>query len=105
MVRMARHSLHRRVRRDAGGIAVTDTKSRPSGNTEKGREQTPCHESTPRAPMGGKHLIDRRLVADRAGSPLSAVPRPFLRWAGSKRWLLRHLVPLLPPRFRTYREP
>ncbi len=44
-------------------------------------------------------------MADRAGSPLSAVPRPFLRWAGSKRWLLRHLVHVLPPRFRTYREP
>jgi DNA adenine methylase len=49
--------------------------------------------------------IDRRLLADRASLPLSASPRPFLRWAGSKRWLLKHLVPLLPSRFRTYREP
>jgi DNA adenine methylase len=49
--------------------------------------------------------IDSRSIADRASAPLSAVPRPFLRWAGSKRWLLKHLVPLLPPRFRTYREP
>lgn len=51
------------------------------------------------------HLIDRRVVETRACSPLSAVPRPFLRWAGSKRWLLSHLVPLLPLRFQTYREP
>ena len=84
---------------------MTDIKSRLSGSTGKGRELTACHESTPRVPRAGEHLIDRRLVADKAGSPLSAVPRPFLRWAGSKRWLLRHLVPLLPPRFRTYREP
>ena len=49
--------------------------------------------------------IDRRLMADRASMPMRAMPRPFLRWAGSKRWLLKHLAPLLPPRFRTYREP
>src|SRR3972149_2891190 len=49
--------------------------------------------------------IDRCLMASRASLPLSAVPRPFLRWAGSKRWLLKPLVPLLPPRIRTYREP
>ena len=49
--------------------------------------------------------IDRRLLADRASSPLTSKPRPFMRWAGSKRWLLKHLVPLLPPRIRTYREP
>jgi len=76
-----------------------------SGSGGKGRQLGTCHESNQRAPRGSKYLIDRLLVADRASSPLSAVPRPFLRWAGSKRWLLRHLVPLLPPRFRTYREP
>lgn len=36
---------------------------------------------------------------------LSVEPRPFLRWAGSKRVLLRHLVDLLPTHYRTYREP
>ena len=51
------------------------------------------------------HFIDRRQLDTRSSSPLSTVPRPFLRWAGSKRWLLRQLVPYLPPRFRTYREP
>ena len=44
-------------------------------------------------------------LAERARSFLSATPRPFLKWAGSKRWLLPHLVPLLPRTFRTYREP
>ncbi|MBI4219936.1 MAG: Dam family site-specific DNA-(adenine-N6)-methyltransferase, partial [Chloroflexi bacterium] len=55
--------------------------------------------------MDGEYAVDHSLMECRASSPLSAMPRPFLRWAGSKRWLLRHLVPLLPPRFRTYREP
>lgn len=31
--------------------------------------------------------------------------RPFLRWAGSKRLLLKHLIPLIPARFETYFEP
>lgn len=31
--------------------------------------------------------------------------RPFLRWAGSKRLLLRQLTPLVPERFGTYIEP
>lgn len=47
---------------------------------------------------------DHELV-ERARSFLSTTPRPFLKWAGSKRWLLPHLVPLLPRVFGTYREP
>ena len=31
--------------------------------------------------------------------------RPFLRWAGSKRLLLKHLIPLLPDQIGTYFEP
>lgn len=46
-----------------------------------------------------------RDLTDRARSFLSTTPRPFLKWAGSKRWLLPHLVPLLPRTFGTYREP
>ena len=41
----------------------------------------------------------------RASSPLSATPRPFLRWAGSKQKLLPDLVPLIPTEFGTYFEP
>jgi DNA adenine methylase len=44
-------------------------------------------------------------LAARVSKPLRAEPRPFLRWAGSKRGLLRPLVQVLPSRFRTYREP
>lgn len=41
----------------------------------------------------------------RASRPLSSVPRPFIRWAGGKRWLLPYLVELLPETFGTYYEP
>jgi DNA adenine methylase len=33
------------------------------------------------------------------------VPAPFLKWAGGKRQLLRHIVALLPERIDTYFEP
>lgn len=52
-----------------------------------------------------EHLVDRLTLENRAAYLLNVSPRPFLRWAGSKRWLLRHLIPLLPPRFGTYWEP
>lgn len=84
---------------------MTDTKSMLSSGRKKGKELTSRPASTSRAPGGGEHLIDLSAVAERACLPLSALPRPFLRWAGSKRWLLKHLVPILPSRFRTYREP
>jgi DNA adenine methylase len=62
-----------------------------------------------RVPLLAGESQDRQTAQDdlawRARSFLSATPRPFLRWAGSKRWLLPHLVPLLPRTFRTYREP
>src|SRR5574341_100275 len=41
----------------------------------------------------------------RAARPLSFQPRPFLRWAGSKRALLSHIVDVLPSQYGTYREP
>lgn len=49
--------------------------------------------------------IDRAELVEWAEKPLSAVPRPFLRWAGSKRAHLRYLVDCLPERFKTYWEP
>jgi DNA adenine methylase len=44
-------------------------------------------------------------LIDKAVRPLSATPRPFLKWAGSKRYLLKHLVDLIPREFGTYYEP
>lgn len=35
----------------------------------------------------------------------SAVPRPFLRWAGSKQALIPQLMPILPQQFGRYYEP
>src|SRR5688572_20809299 len=31
--------------------------------------------------------------------------RPFIRWAGSKQKLLKHILPLVPKQFGTYYEP
>lgn len=36
---------------------------------------------------------------------MTDVPRPFVKWAGGKRQLLEHLLPLLPKRIKTYYEP
>jgi DNA adenine methylase len=41
----------------------------------------------------------------RSKSTLSARPRPFLRWAGSKQRVLDQIVPLLPRGFDRYFEP
>ena len=49
--------------------------------------------------------INQDFLINRASRPLSALPRPFLRWAGSKQRLLRQIVPRLPVRFGTYLEP
>jgi len=49
--------------------------------------------------------IDLTELRTRAARPLSFQPRPFLRWAGSKRALLNHIVEVLPSRYLTYREP
>ncbi|MCK4850209.1 MAG: Dam family site-specific DNA-(adenine-N6)-methyltransferase [Phycisphaerae bacterium] len=51
------------------------------------------------------HKIDTDDIFGRAKRPNSAIPRPFLRWAGSKRRLLSHLTEFLPPSFKTYFEP
>jgi DNA adenine methylase len=41
------------------------------------------------------------------GNPVSTEPgtKPFLRWAGGKTRLLRHLVPYVPAQFNAYYEP
>jgi DNA adenine methylase len=36
---------------------------------------------------------------------LSSMPRPFVRWAGSKHRMLPQLVPFMPREFRRYHEP
>lgn len=57
------------------------------------------------ANQNGYQSLDRKLLEARAATPYSAVPRPFLRWAGSKRWLASQIVPFLPGKFRRYHEP
>jgi DNA adenine methylase len=47
----------------------------------------------------------REGLRERARSPLSTLPRPFLKWAGSKRAHLLPVVELLPAEFGRYWEP
>src|SRR5947209_6915045 len=54
---------------------------------------------------GRGHILDQTLLLDGAARNLSAVPRPFLRWAGSKQRVLRQVVPHLPVSFDRYFEP
>jgi DNA adenine methylase len=54
---------------------------------------------------GIHHEVDRQALAELSERTLSAIPRPFLRWAGSKQRLLRQIVPLLPPSYGRYFEP
>jgi len=35
----------------------------------------------------------------------SSTPHPFLKWAGSKRYILKHIIGAFPQSFNTYREP
>jgi DNA adenine methylase len=65
--------------------------SAPQSTSHAGRE--------PLAP------VDRERLLERASSQLSALPRPLLRWAGSKRKLLPDLADVLPTHYRCYREP
>jgi DNA adenine methylase len=49
--------------------------------------------------------VDHLVLEEKAGRYLSASPRPFLRWAGSKRSLLSRIVDVLPATYRRYHEP
>lgn len=49
--------------------------------------------------------VDHAALVDAASRSLSTRPRPFLKWAGSKRGLLTHIVDALPEAYRTYYEP
>lgn len=49
--------------------------------------------------------LDRATLQAQAARPLTATPRPFVRWAGSKQRLLPHLIDALPDTFGRYYEP
>jgi len=48
-------------------------------------------------------ILDR--LESRANAPMSALPRPFLRWAGSKQKVLRSILPYLPLSYDRFFEP
>jgi len=52
-----------------------------------------------------EHLVDHVVLLEKASRPYSAKPRPFLRWAGSKRFALIQVAQVLPRQFGTYFEP
>ena len=57
---------------------------------------------------GSSHKLnteERKILESRAARPFSATPRAFLKWAGSKRLLLSHLIEILPAEIGTYYEP
>ena len=61
-----------------------------------------------RVSMGeSQNELNKKAVAVQKIAPrrFSAVPRPFLRWAGSKQALLPKLIEVIPPEFGTYYEP
>lgn len=51
------------------------------------------------------NAIDQEGLSCRAARSLTARPRPFLKWAGSKRLLLQQIIPHLPQRYGRYYEP
>lgn len=57
------------------------------------------------ASKGVDHQVDREELVSRSSHPLSTLPRPILRWAGSKQKLLPSLIDALPDRYGTYYEP
>jgi DNA adenine methylase len=60
------------------------------------------------APLAKKRCaaihVTSRMIAEPENCAFANV-RPFLRWAGSKRKLLKYLVPLIPRRWNKYYEP
>jgi DNA adenine methylase len=50
-------------------------------------------------------VVDQDTLAERAARYMSSLPRPIVRWAGSKQRLLNDLVPVLPTRYGRYYEP
>lgn len=55
--------------------------------------------------MSDSTTLDKDELRERAMHNLATQPRPFLRWAGSKRLLLPQLVNALPESFGSYYEP
>lgn len=55
--------------------------------------------------MTGSERQSPSLAATVAEGRFSAVPRPFLKWAGSKQALLQQIAPLIPEKYERYYEP
>ncbi len=55
--------------------------------------------------MVEEQVIGKSGIVERALKPNSSIPRPFLKWAGSKRALLSKFTDIIPSTIRTYREP
>jgi DNA adenine methylase len=62
-------------------------------------------QSTVAGRASAMHSVDTSQLTERAGRTLTASPRPFLRWAGSKRAVAAQIVPHLPANFGRYWEP
>ena len=49
--------------------------------------------------------LSTRTTGQRTFFEMNIHARPFIKWAGSKRKLLRHIAPFVPEKFNTYYEP
>jgi DNA adenine methylase len=52
-----------------------------------------------------RRFAGERNLHARSNKSVHPNARPFLRWAGSKRRLLKHLIPFIPPSWNKYYEP
>ncbi len=74
----------------------------------KGLKANQCVDSPQLDAHSGQEAtsqVDRAILEERASQPMKSLPRPFLKWAGSKRSLAAQIVPSLPDGYGTYWEP
>src|SRR4051812_15351103 len=74
-------------------------------NVDPGETTLPTRSG---AAAAGVAVGERRTSRSRSSvDPLSSEPlrRPFIKWAGGKTRLLRHLLPHVPVTFRNFHEP
>lgn len=85
---------------------VEEDQTRQLGSSPTTSLELPCaSREDPLSRRCDRTEVDFGELQKRAALALSTTPRSFLRWAGSKRALLPHIVEALPSAYRVYHEP